>query len=432
MATVNYYLKGALSERNITNLNQSDKEGMLQYENTPLQIYLKVNMVGFRLQIYTKKRIEPKYWLKEKQEANCRKLKVGCIELNSWLYNLKQAVAQKCVQMETSSKRITKTDLQNILLQFSVKKSSKKTISELMEYFLAEHRTRSGNPLKLGTKKKYRVLVNHLNSFCEVANVLPHVENVSIQFFKDFEKYLRSEMGHSDNTIVKAIKGCKTFFGFLAKKKIIEPIDFSGFKSIEMEGEIYTLSIEEILKIQNTDFKNQTLNHTRDIFCFQCWSGQRISDILKICRDEIHTNENQDKIWKFISIKGEERVTVPIIDQADNILSRYKNNPVPLPVMSSQKVNDNLKVIGLQAGLTRNVRKVKYINGEMKVEYVPFYKVLTTHVARKSYITNSLILDIPERIVRSISKHKNEKSFRRYIELSEEFKDQKIREAYNF
>jgi len=389
-------------------------------------------MSGSRLQVYTKKRIEPKYWTKNKQEVNCRKLKSGCIELNTWLSDLKKEINLKCIQLETSSRRITKTDLLKIINQFSVKKSTKKTFAELMEFFLNEHQTQSGNPLKLGTKKKYRVLVNHLNSFCEYRSVLPYVDNISIQFFKDFEKYLRSELQHIDNTIVKATKGCKTFFGFLAKKNIIEPIDFSGFKTTETEGEIYTLSIDEILKIQNTDFASQKLNDTRDIFCFQCWTGERISDIMKIRWDEIHINKKEERIWNFISVKGEERISVPIIEHADKIISKYKTHPIPLPLMSSQKINDNLKVIGLRSGLTHNVRKTSYINGEIKVEHVPFYKVLTTHVARKSFITNSLILDIPERIVRSISKHKNERSFRRYVEISEEFKNQKIREAFNF
>jgi hypothetical protein len=89
-----------------------------------------------------------------------------------------------------------------------------------------------------------------------------------------------------------------------------------------------------------------------------------------------------------------------------------------------------LKEIGEKAGLTRKVRKVRYYDGEINIEYVPFYKILTTHIARKSYITNSLILDIPERIVRSISKHKNERSFKRYVEISEEYKNQKIREVF--
>lgn len=66
-----------------------------------------------------------------------------------------------------------------------------------------------------------------------------------------------------------------------------------------------------------------------------------------------------------------------------------------------------------------------------KEEYVPFYEVLTTHVGRKSFITNSLILGIPERVVKEVSGHKDEKSFQQYVKLVESYKAQKIEEGYS-
>lgn len=431
MATVNYYLKGALSEIHISTLEKFDSEAFKKYLETPLQVVLKVNMAGSRLQIYTKKRVEPKFWIKEKQELNCRKMKMGCTELNAWFSDLKKEVSHKCLQLETASKRITKSDLDEILNQFSVKKSVKRSFNDYIELFLTEHRTRAGNPLKIGTKKKYKVLVKHLNDYCESQKINPYVDHLNLSFLKGFQHYLQFSINHTDNTVVKNLKAGKTFFGFLIKQNVIDPIDFSEIKTSETEGEIYTLTIDEILLLQQKDFKISKLNEVRDIFCFQCWTGQRISDIVNIKWEDIYTNSHGDKIWNFISVKGEERVKVPIIDHALKIISKYENDPLPLPLMSAQKINQYLKTIGMIAGLERKVRKVKYYNGELKKEYVPFYKILTTHIARKSYITNSLVLDIPERVVRSISKHKNERSFRRYVEISEEYKDEKIRNAFN-
>jgi site-specific recombinase XerD len=430
MAGVNYYLKGALSDQSLDALLKDDPKKVKEYLNTPLQISLKVSMAGSRIQVYTKKRIEPKYWNKNKQEANCKKLKLGCSEINTWLSDLKKEVILKCIQLETSSKKITKPELLQILDQFSVKKSTRKTFDDFIEFFLTEHKTKSGNPLKLGTKKKYRTLINHLNLYCDNNNMQPYVEHVNARFLKGFQHFLRDTLKHTDNTVVKYLKECKTFFNFLHERSFIDQINFSGIKTTETEGEIYTLSIDEIQKIQGMDFKNTKLNSVRDIFCFQCWTGQRISDIVNIRWEDIHTNKEGNKIWNFISIKLEERVIVPIIPQAEQIISKYENDPLPLPIMSTQKINEYLKEIGKLAELDRKVRKVKYYNGELQTEYLPFFKVLTTHVARKSYITNSLILEIPERVVRSISKHKNEKSFRRYVEISEEYKDHKIREAF--
>jgi len=51
---------------------------------------------------------------------------------------------------------------------------------------------------------------------------------------------------------------------------------------------------------------------------------------------------------------------------------------------------------------------------------------MTSHVGRKSYITNSLILGVPERVVKE-----DEKSFNRYVKLAENYKSQVIRKAFS-
>ena len=66
-----------------------------------------------------------------------------------------------------------------------------------------------------------------------------------------------------------------------------------------------------------------------------------------------------------------------------------------------------------------------------KIDTPAFYEIMTAHVARKTFITNSLILGVPERVVREISDHKDEKSFRRYIKLADSYKTAKLFEAYS-
>lgn len=61
----------------------------------------------------------------------------------------------------------------------------------------------------------------------------------------------------------------------------------------------------------------------------------------------------------------------------------------------------------------------------------PFYEVLPSHAGRKSFILNSLILGVPERVVKEVSGHKDEKSFARYVKLAENSKAQVIRKAFS-
>jgi hypothetical protein len=52
--------------------------------------------------------------------------------------------------------------------------------------------------------------------------------------------------------------------------------------------------------------------------------------------------------------------------------------------------------------------------------------LISSHCGRKTFITNSLILGIPERVVRSISNHKDEKNFRKYVNISEVHKQKAL------
>ena len=67
----------------------------------------------------------------------------------------------------------------------------------------------------------------------------------------------------------------------------------------------------------------------------------------------------------------------------------------------------------------------------LKAKNTPLYNVLTSHVGRKSFITNGLMLGIQERIVRDISGHKDERSFRRYVNYAEGFKSGIIKDAFS-
>ena len=81
--------------------------------------------------------------------------------------------------------------------------------------------------------------------------------------------------------------------------------------------------------------------------------------------------------------------------------------------------------------MNKSTKILRYFDGVKKEDFVPFYQVLTTHVARKSFITNALMPGVPERIARDVSGHKDEKSFRRYVKLVDSYKDEVIRGAFD-
>lgn len=163
MATVNYYLKGSLSDENIKNLEKTvkGKAVIKTYNYTPLQIVLKVSSRGKRLQVYTKRRIAPIYWNKDKQEYNPKKYRIQCAENNKWLHDLKDEAANLADEKERNESRITQDDLRDIVNHRILNKPSKKSLTDVFDIFLDKHTTQQGNSLKPLTIKKYRGFLNH-------------------------------------------------------------------------------------------------------------------------------------------------------------------------------------------------------------------------------------------------------------------------------
>ncbi len=444
MITINYYLKGAISDKNIEERQKAKDSSLNKILGKPLQVYLTLSGLGKRIQIYTKKRVSQYEWDKEKQLVDSRKNKINGTELNDWFILYKQSVLKQSSANENIGKTTTINDLRNIMNSITPNGTKKTTESfqDHFDNFLREHKTSEGHSKKSKTIQKYNTLLTHLEAFAKKKNIQLQLEAFDNTFLSSFKDHLVKELELGDNTVAKYIKASKTFIRFHINIGLIKPFNYTDIKSVEKEGEIYIIDLKQLVQLQNFKLNNKRLEQCRDIFCFQCWTGQRYSDIETIKTEDLKVNDKGEKIWDFHTVKTGENIKVPIVEYAEMILKKYASGNQPLPVISNQKQNEYLKELGKLvsadsedqkkiAGFGNNAKTIKFHDGIRKENYVPFYKVLTTHVARKSYITNSLIIGVPERVVREVSGHKSEKDFRRYVNLANSYKDEMIRKSFS-
>ncbi len=430
MISINYYLKDIPSEKNIQELLKADKPETHKLLDKSRHILMLINQPGNRKKIYTNRKASIRQWNKNKQEINCRKMPIGGDEINEFLINFKKEVTQYCLKVENQGNEIDESKIADILKKMSSKEVQEADILGHFNSFLSEYRTEKGYSIKPNTVKKYISLCNHMIEYFEDKSIKFSLQRINRTFFDKFKEYLMSDAGLSDNTVAKYLKTLKTFTRFYINKGEINYFELSSIASKEREGSIYVLSIKQILHLQNLNIEDEALSNARDVFCFMCWTGQRYSDIEKIKREDI-VKRNGDLYWELITSKTSEAIQVPLLEYAVSILDKYKDEKKPLPVVSNQKMNDHLKILGKKADFNEAVKVIQYFDGREQESYLPFYEVLTTHVARKSYITNSLTVGVPERVVREISGHKDEKSFARYVKLAESYKNKVIQEAFS-
>ena len=172
------------------------------------------------------------------------------------------------------------------------------------------------------------------------------------------------------------------------------------------------LTKEEIQQIANLDLSNnKRLERVRDVFLIGCYTGMRYSDFKRIKPSNVSNNmimlrEIKDKT-KFLEI--------PITEKSMGLLIKYN---MELPVISEQKFRDYLKEILKIAGFTALTNKSIKIGNRVYEQEVPMYELLSTHTARRSFITIMLNSGVPAKAIMKITGHKSINNFQLYYRPS--------------
>ena len=89
-------------------------------------------------------------------------------------------------------------------------------------------------------------------------------------------------------------------------------------------------------------------------------------------------------------------------------------------IISNQKFNDYIKEVGKLAGINDNEVITKTIGGKLTSESLPKNELISSHTGRRSFCTNMYKRGLPTLMIMSISGHKTEKSFLKYIKVRQE------------
>lgn len=399
MATFNFYLREPKST-----------------EETPIVLFIVSQ--GATSKIKTGERIKPAFWDIKKQRA--KKSYTGSPELNEFLnsYLLKAQSAYRAFRVdgiEPSTEQLRKS------IELPPRVHS--TMKEAFERYLATISDR----MQKTTIKKFKTLFNHLTDFQEKRGGTLSFDSIDLTFFDNFQAFLQKEKNHNNNTVAKYITSLKTFMQWALDRELHASLTFKKFKVKEFDKEIVYLSEKEVFKILNLDLsKKQYLKKVRDAFCFGCFTGQRFSDISNITWDDI-----KEDVWEIRTQKTRDIIQVPLNKHALGIIKQNKSNDKPLMVITNQRMNLYLKEIAKLAEINDKVKVVNY-SGNKKEEYFEEkYKLISTHTARRSFVTLSLEKGMRPEMVMEITGHKDYKTLKRYIKITTKVKEHEMKKIWN-
>lgn len=191
--------------------------------------------------------------------------------------------------------------------------------------------------------------------------------------------------------------------------------------------EIVFLTIEELQKLEAYEFppSQQALERVRDVFVFQCYTGLRYSDACALKRSSIHNG-----VIELVTRKTDDRIQIHLNRHSQAILEKYSKcrfaGDKALPTISNVKANEHLKTIGRIVGLDTATLIVYYSGNERHEEVHPKWQLLTTHCARRTFVTTALQLGIPSEVIIRITGHSQMRSLKPYLAVVDKLKEESM------
>jgi len=286
----------------------------------------------------------------------------------------------------------------------------------------------SSKPIRaLWTIKGYNTVKQFLLDFEEASGRKIDINAIDTIFFDRFRTYAFSVRKVQDNYFSKIVNVLKSFLTWAYDRKYIKSTTHHKFSAPEREKEIIYLTKDELFSLLNHDFKSKKLSQARDLFCFMCFTGLRVSDLRDLKREDI----KGDEILKTI-VKTQEIERIPLNRFAKEILQKYTGEEHSVfPTISPQKLNDYIKECSEEIKMNEKVSVKQYVGGKVSTITKPKHQFITNHVARKTFVTLSFIFGMDTKIIKSITGHKKDSSFNKYIKIAEEHKKEALKSAWD-
>jgi site-specific recombinase XerD len=395
---------------------------LIKGKSKTAQIWLIFNFDGNRLRYYTGKRIESSKWDDGKQLAKPQY--TGASVLNDYLKKLSGFIVDTYTKAKYLDNKPTVEYLKEKLSNID-RPITETSFFDYFEKFIAESKTEKSP----NTIKKYNNALAHLKKFAEEKKLTLEFSNIDMKFYEAYKSYLITDVKLTNNTVAKLFKVLKVFLKYSTDSGVNTKLDYHKFKASEVDGEVVFLSWKELMLLYNYKLENGSLAKVRDVFCFECFTGLRYSDVQNLKKnsvvgDFLHVN--------IIKKREKKIITIPLIPYAKNIIKKYSDESTDklLPCISNQKMNDYLKEIGEMAKINEPVIIIQY-QGSNRIESVmPKYEVLTTHIGRKTFITNALERGVQPEVIMSITDHATHKAFKRYYKIVDDHKKREIIKAF--
>ena len=297
-------------------------------------------------------------------------------------------------------------------------------VSEFIQNAAKRKNKKTNTYISNGTIKSYNTNYQRLVDFAAYKGKTDFsFSEIDINFYNDYVDFLTNrkvtikmvrgvelniEKQYTLGTIGDAVKALKTF---IAGVKDI-PIERKELYVFTEEVDNVYLNETELQILRDYDFSAiPHLDRVVDWFLLLAWTASRISD-----KNQLGNIKNG--FIKYEQQKTGASVSIPVHPVVKEIIAKY-NGQLPNQI-SDQKINDYIKDACKLAGLNEMESTTRIRGGKRVTVNLPKYDLISSHACRRSFCTNMFLRGMDTLMIRSISGHKTEKSFLKYIKVSQQ------------
>ena len=376
----------------------------------------KAKMTVIRLEIYlpgeksrfkynTGRSIKPEHWDKKTRRLKTMRGAQGDRnrKLNLILNEYEFAVERI---RDLYGSALTKDKLKSKLDEyFHIEEKKPETVLELFDEYIDE--IVNLGTLTKRTIEKYKMTGRKWSEFQGKRKIMLHEINYSVLI--NYVTFLRDRHKLTDNTLHRNINFLKTFLIWNQRNGRKVSDDYKKIKINQRETDNIALTYEEI-KILETMKLDHRLDLHRDMFLIGVYSGQRFSDYSVFEKADV-----RDGMIIKRAEKTETNSYIPLHSKLEKLLDKYDWQ---FRTISSQKFNKAIQKICKKAGFTDEVKKTRYLGSKKMIERFQRWEIVTSHTARRTFITLSSTKGMPDHIIMSITGIRDPKTLQKYKKIN--------------
>lgn len=365
-------------------------------------IYMRLNYNGVRSEFSTDLKVPAGVWDQEKERVLGKNEEAKFI--NTRLHSIEFDVQKQFNILESLGLPFTVKDIAN---KVTGKGERKYSVLEVFQFHNDDMKQKIGINNTESSYKRYLVTYGKVKDFIRYKYHKPDLllEELNHSFVTSFDLYLKTQDNNNHNTATKHITNLKKVIRIARANEWMKNNPFAHYKASYYKTNRSYLTAAELNTIKEKEIKIERIEKIRDIYVFACYTGLSYSDLKKLHESDIKIDIHGKKWIIVYREKTNERSPIPLLDEANEILEKYKGSPervikgLLLPVSSNQKMNAYLKEIADICGIEKN---------------------LTMHTARHTFATTiTLTNGVPIETVSKMLGHSSIKTTEIYAKVND-------------